>query len=102
MASERLALDWGVARGVGAFRAVTLAWAATGLVLQRADLVRTPLAVAGLLVALAVTAMATVGVARRDGRVFARGFVALELAVGVGLLVMDGLVFDATRQQSLP
>jgi signal transduction histidine kinase len=97
-----LAFDRGMARGIAAFRWAALAWAWFGLLLQRDDLDRQWLAVAALLAATGVTVIATGFAARETDAVFVSWFVLVELTVGVSLLLLDGVVFDATREQSLP
>ena len=96
------ALMRGIARGIVGFRWLTLGWAWIGLVLQRSDLEHAALAIAGLLAATAVTVVATTLAASDDGRSFAPSFIGIELAVGAGLLVLDGVVYDPSRSQSLP
>ena len=102
MVKDRLAFDRGMARGVAAFRWAALTWAWVGLVLERDDLERQWLAIAALLAASAITVVATGFATRRSQAVFVPSFVVLELAVGVALLVLDGVVYGAAREQSLP
>ena len=96
------ALMRGIARGIVVFRWLTLGWAWTGLFLQRNHLEHAVLAIAGLLAATAVTIVATALVAADDRRAFAPVFIGVELAVGAGLLLLDGVVYDPSRSQSLP
>lgn len=99
MARQEPAFARGVARGVAAFRGAALAWAGIGLVLQRDDLTHRWVAIGSLGAAGLVTAAATV-VATRRGAIDRR-VLAIEVAVGLSLLVLDGVVFEATREQSL-
>jgi signal transduction histidine kinase len=96
------ALMRGIARGIVVYRWLTLGWAWIGLFLQRSDLEHAVLAILGLLAASAVTIAATVIVAADARRAFAPAFIAFELAVGAGLLLLDGVVYDPSRSQSLP
>ena len=91
-----------MARGVVAFRGLALGWAWVGFVLERDHLDRAWLAVAALAAATSFTLWVTVVVARGVDSVFRPVFIAGELALGVGFLVVDGVVYDALRQQSLP
>ena len=102
MVHDRLAFDRGMARGVAAFRWAALLWAWIGLILERDQLEHRWLAIAALSVASAVTAFATARAAREAAALFARWFVVLEVSVGLGLLLLDGVVYDSARQQSLP
>ena len=90
-----------MARGVVAFRGLALAWAWVGLILERDHLDRPVLAIVGLVSATAFTLWVAVAVARGDD-VFKPALIGAELALGVGLLVVDGVVYDALREQSLP
>jgi len=90
-----------MARGVVAFRGLALTWAWVGFALERDHLNRPWLAVAVLLTISLFTLWITV-VALSGESVFRTDFIAAELALGVGVLVVDGLVYDALRQQSLP
>jgi signal transduction histidine kinase len=100
--ADAKALDRGIARGIVVFRWLALAWAWVGLAVQWEHLDHEPLAVAGLVVATAFTALATGWTAAGDARVFAPGFLVAELAYGATLLVLDGWVYRSTRDQSLP
>jgi len=102
MVNDPVAFDRGMARGIAAFRWAALVWAWVGLVLERHDLQRPWLAIVALVAATAVTAVATGFAARRSGAVLVPWFVIVELTVGFGLLLVDGVVFEATREQSLP
>ncbi len=90
-----------MARGVVAFRGLALTWAWVGLVLERDHLDRPWLAVAALVMITLFTLWISV-VAFSNRTVFRADYIALELALGVGVLVVDGLAYDALRQQSLP
>ncbi len=90
-----------MARGVVAFRALALAWAWIGLLLEREHLNRPVEAIAVLTVASVFTLWISLAVARGQN-VFRPPLVVGELALGVSLLVIDGLVYSALRQQSLP
>jgi len=90
-----------MARGVVAFRGLALTWAWVGFALERDHLDRPWLAVVALLTISLFTLWITV-VAFSGEQVFRADFIATELALGVGVLVVDGLVYDALRQQSLP
>jgi hypothetical protein len=72
------------------------------VILQHDDLDRPWLAIGALSVATAVTAAATGFATRRADAVFVPWFVAVELGLGLALLVLDGAVYEATREQSLP
>jgi signal transduction histidine kinase len=97
-----MAFDRGLARGIAAFRWVALTWAWIGLLLQRDDVRRLWLAITALGVASAVTVVATALATRRTGRVFEPLLVNVELAVALSLLFLDGVVYEAGREQSLP
>ncbi len=94
-------LEWGVVRGIAGFRWLALAWATTILVLTRAQVGRPALGIAMLLLAFAVTAVTTVASIRRHPLVFHPVAVALEVAVGVSLLLADGAVYTEDHSQSL-
>lgn len=89
------------------FRWAAWAWMATVLVLGRDHLrpERAPLAAGLVLLALAVTALGTVLLRRRPDLVTTTATVTLELAVGVSLVVCDGVVYEPghafATQQSL-
>jgi signal transduction histidine kinase len=102
MVRDRLAFDRGLARGIAAFRWAALAWAWIGLLLQRDDLRRPLLAIAALVAATVVTIAATGVAARRSGPALEPRLVIAELTIGLTVLVLDGVVFDAGREQSLP
>ena len=102
MVKDRLAFDRGMAGGIAAFRWAALTWAWVGLILERDDLDRQWLAIAALSVATAVTVVATGFAARQAQAVFVPWLVVVELGVGLSLLVLDGVVYDAAREQSLP
>ena len=91
-----------MARGVVAFRGLALGWAWVGLVLERDHLDRPWLAIVALAAATSLTVWITVVVTRGIESVFGPVYIAGELTLGAGLLVMDGVVYDALRQQSLP
>lgn len=99
---ELLSLDRGMARSIGVFRGLALGWAWAGLVLEREHLDLPWLAAAALAAATAFTVWVTAVLALDDRGVFTPMFIAGELAISVGLLLLDGLVYDALRQQSLP
>ena len=95
-------LEWGVARGIAVFRWLALGWAATVLVLTRADVNRPAVGAALLVVALAWTTVATEASIRRRRLLFHPAAVVVELAIGAALLLADGLVYDrADHSQSL-
>jgi signal transduction histidine kinase len=102
VAEDRLALDRGLARGIGALRWAALIWACVGVAIEREHLEHTGLAVAGLFVAAAITVAATALVSSPGAWAASTWFVAGEVAVGAGLLILDGVVYDAARAQSLP
>lgn len=83
-------------RGLAAFRWFAVVWAWVGVAVERDHLERPVLAVAGLAAATAVSAAWSFAVVQR------RWLVTLELAVAAGLLLLDGTVYDAGREQSLP
>ncbi len=93
-----------MARGVGVFRGLALTWAWVGLILERDHLERLWPAVAALAAATLFTAWVTIFaiIAVKGDGVFGRAYITTELTLGVGLLVVDGMVYDALRQQSLP
>jgi len=94
-------LDWSLARGLAGFRWLALGWAATVLVLTRADIDHPVPGIVLLLAALAVTAATTEGAIRRRPHLFHPVAVVGELAVGMGLLVADGQVYERAHSQSL-
>ena len=95
-------LEWGVARGIAAFRWLALGWASIVLYLTRADVDGMALGIALLGLALVVTAVATEASIRRRAWAFAPGAVVLELGVGASMLLLDGFVYDrANHSQSL-
>ncbi len=94
-------LEWGVARGIAAFRWLALGWAAVVLFLTRAQVDGMLLGVALLGLALATTAATTEGAFRRRPWVFASGAVLAELAVGARILILDGQVYGEDHSQSL-
>lgn len=101
MTAERPALDVGLARGIAAIRWLTLGWAWTGLVFEREHLSEPGLAIATLMLATGLTAWVSLALA--TGQETLRGsFVAVELAVASTALVLDGVVYEAARSQSLP
>jgi len=100
--SELAALDRGMARGIAAFRGLALGWAWIGLVLEREHLDRPWPAVGALAAATVLTLWLVVVIAHRAGTVFGTTLIGGELLLGVGLLLVDGLVYDAMREQSLP
>ena len=100
-------MERSVLRGLAVFRWAAWAWMATVLVLQRDELRdgREWLAVALVGAALAVTTVAT-ALLRTDADVLLRPqFVLTEVALGVALLVCDGIVYEEghvfATQQSL-
>ena len=85
-------MERGVLQGLAAFRWLAWAWMAAVLILSSDDLRRPGLGVALVGVALAVTAGATLLWRRRPEGLLAPGPVATELAVGLALVLCDGLV----------
>lgn len=94
-------LAWGIVRGIAGFRWLALGWAATVLFLTRADVHRMGLGVVLLGAAFVVTALATVGAITRHPAVPHPTSVLAELAVGIGLLLADGAVYDRDHSQTL-
>ncbi len=90
-----------MARGVVAFRGLALTWAWVGFVLERDHLDRPWLGIAALVIITSFTLWIS-ALAFSNQTVFRPHYIAAELALGVGVLVVDGLIYDALRQQSLP
>ncbi len=89
-------------RALSVFRWATLAWACLGVALSRSLLSRPALAMAGLAVAAAYTLYLEVTSRVAPRRLAATPILALELVLGMGLLLLDGAVYDPARGQSLP
>lgn len=88
-------MERSVLRGLAVLRWVGWAWMAAVAVLARASLER-PLIAAGLIVlALAVTVVATARLGEGVDAATARWLVGTEVAVGAALLLADGFVYDA-------
>jgi signal transduction histidine kinase len=96
------ALDRGIARGIAVFRWLALGWAWAGLAFEWDHAARPGLAIIGLALATLVTVAATAVLASGDSRVFSTPLLIVELTVGALLLVLDGWVYTAAREQSLP
>lgn len=97
-----LGLERGLLRGIAVFRVIACAWAVVGVAVSTGDLAHP---IVGWIL-LGSIAAATVVLGRLDLQAphlaLAPAVVAFELALGAIVLVGDGLVFEATRQQSLP
>lgn len=89
-------------RAVSVFRWATLSWACLGVLLSRSLLTRPVLAVGGLAVAAVFTLSLEVMGRIAPRRLAATPILALELTLGMGLLLLDGAVYDPARAQSLP
>jgi signal transduction histidine kinase len=94
-------VEQGLARGVAVFRWLSIGWAAVGLWLEREHLEHPRAAVVGVAAAISFSAVLTWSLTT-GRRVLRPQLVLVELALGAGLLVLDGVVFSAARQQSLP
>jgi len=99
-------LEIGVLRGIVAYRWLTISWAAVALFFQRDHLTRTGIALVALGVALAFTAWSTLAARNDAGWLMRPAAVATEASIGVGLLLLDGVIWggieEQTRRQSLP
>ncbi|MEM9202664.1 MAG: ATP-binding protein [Actinomycetota bacterium] len=100
MRSAPETLDHGLARGLVAFRWMALGWAGVGVVLQRSEVVRWWPAVA-LLGAAALVSVAATNEARTKPLSAGSPLILAEITVATGLLLFEGFVFEATRDQSL-
>lgn len=89
-------------RSLTVFRWATLAWACLGVALSRSLLTLPVPAVIGLAAAAAWTLFLQVTGRVAPRRLAATPILALELALGMGLLLLDGAVYDPARAQSLP
>ena len=85
-------MERGVLQGIGAFRWLAWAWMAAVLGFSADDLVRPVLGWALVGLALAVTVTATVLWRARPQALLAPGPLAAEIAVGLALVLGDGLV----------
>jgi len=101
VASPLATLDKGMARGLVAFRWLTLGWAWVGLVVERSHLTRAWLGIGLLVAATAVTAIITASVARGQTVESQLRLSLVEVSVAAALLLLEPLVFDAGRHQSL-
>ncbi len=101
MASPLATLDKGMARGLVAFRWLTLGWAWVGLVVERSHLTRAWLGIGLLVAATAVTAIITASVARGQTVESQLRLNLVEVSVAAALLLLEPLVYDAGRHQSL-
>jgi len=90
-----------MARGLVAFRWLTLVWAWVGLVVERTHLDRAWLGISLLAAATAVTAAITVSVARGQTASDQLRLNAVEVTVASAALLLEPLVYDAGRHQSL-
>ncbi|MEM7139426.1 MAG: ATP-binding protein [Actinomycetota bacterium] len=98
-------LEIGALRGVVAYRWLTLGWAAIAVFFQRNHLSEAPVAVGALTVAGAFTAWTTLAARNDAGWLMRAPAVVVEVVIGAGLLLVDGVVWGAleeTRRQSLP
>jgi signal transduction histidine kinase len=102
MTTDDGALLHGLSRGITVFRWLTLAWAWVGLGVQHDDLAHPWAAVLALVAMTMWTVVATTLVGTEDPRRYAVAFIVAELALGAAVLVVDGLVFEPGRSQSLP
>jgi len=103
MVAAEQALTTGLLRSVSVFRWIALAMSVLGAVLST-EHVDSTIGVVGLLILMAVTTIAVTEWPRHHALVRADSTIAIagELAVGVVVLVGDGLVYSADRAQSLP
>lgn len=92
-------------QGLTVFRWAAWAWMVTALVLAQPHMRRPVVAVAAAAVALAVTAWATAMLHADASILTRRATVAMEVAIGAGLVVLDGVLAAAdslfTTRQSL-
>lgn len=98
-------LEIGVVRGIVAYRWLTISWAAVALFFQRDHLTRTGVAVVALGAALAFTTWSTFAARNDAGWLMRMPVVVTEAAIGVSLLLLDGVIWgglEETRRQSLP
>ena len=86
-------MERSVLQGLAAFRWGAWLWMATVLVVSRRDLERPALAVGLIGLALAVTIAGTVLLRSHPGALCRREFVLTELAVGVLLVLGDGIAY---------
>ncbi|MEM9712264.1 MAG: DUF5931 domain-containing protein, partial [Actinomycetota bacterium] len=100
MGPDAAAIDRGMERAISSFRLVALVGAGTGVVVERDHLVRPWLAAAALAAAASLTIH--LHLARSDDRARVTDLLVFEAALGCALLVIDGVVYDELRQQSLP
>lgn len=89
-------------RSVSIFRWAALTWAVVGTALSREQLTRPLLAVVLLAVAGVFTAATGYLAATRPALLANRVLLASEVALGITLLLGDGIVYEQTRSQSLP
>ena len=90
-----------MARGLIAFRWLTLGWAWVGLVAERSHLTRAWLGIVLLVAATAVTAVITLSVDRVRSRRVRLWLHGVEVSVATCLLLLEPLVYEAGRNQSL-
>lgn len=99
-------LEIGVMRGIVAYRWLTISWAAVAVFFQRDHLTRDVLAIVALGVALGFTAWSTLAARNDAGWLMRMPTVVAEAAIGVSLLLLDGVIWggveEQTRRQSLP
>lgn len=96
----RTDMEWGILRGIAAFRWLAWIWAATVLVVTRADLERGT-AAAGLLgVALAINVIGTEASIRRRRFLFHPGTVAMEVTFGAAIVFADGWIYHSAHGQT--
>src|SRR3954462_12859354 len=98
-------MERSILRGLAVFRWAARAWMATALLVGHRDLRRAWLAWGLVGLALVVTATLTVLLERAPALLLQPGPVLAELAVGVALVVCDGLAYQEghaiSTQQSL-
>lgn len=94
-------LDWGVARGLAAFRGLAWGWSIAVLAVTRADLSRPGAAVALLGLAGVVTIATTEASIRRRPALFGPVAVTGEVLVAILLLAADGWVYESSHGQTL-
>lgn len=96
-------MDHGLLTGLAAFRWITWVWLAVVVVVSRdqlddADGNRPAIAVGLVALAFTFTVVATVLVRTEPTALLSRPVVAVELAIGAGLVLGDGLAFSPDRQ----
>lgn len=92
----------GVQQGLVVFRWLAITYAAIGVVVSDEHLTHPLIAATLLGTAVTVTVVTTVLFRRAPAMLTSPAIVSGEFVVGIALLIGDGLVYEATRPQSLP